>query len=238
MDTWGVAAEGNTAKTRACVLDACPMFAMLSASELAHLADIAEMRAYEAGEHLFRQEHPAQGFHIVATGRVRVHRLSVDRREQILHVFGPGEVCGEVPVFQGTTYPASAAATEATRTLYLPGDTFRRLARRNPDILLEMLAALSVRLRQFVNLIDDLSLKEVSARVAKHLLDEAAHTGRLTFTLGTTKALFAARVGTVPETLSRMLKKMQKRQIIDVAGRSITIRDRDTLVELAAGMRL
>ncbi len=230
--------EGQNVKARARLLGACPLFGNLSSGELDKLATIAELRAYDTETYLFQQDARALGFYIVVEGRIRVHRVSVDGREQVLHVFGPGEVCGEVPVFQGATFPASAAATEPTRALYLPGDAFRRLSRRNPDILFEMLAALSVRLRHFVNLIDDLSLKEVPARVAKVLLDEAAHAGGLIVRLGTTKAVLAARLGTVPETLSRILKKMQERQIIDVSGRSITIRNRDVLVDLAAGMKL
>jgi CRP/FNR family transcriptional regulator, dissimilatory nitrate respiration regulator len=245
LDNWHARAhtrlvvrQNSTMQSHAAILGACPVFSALPPRELEALGAIGLERVFDTGDYLFHQGVRAQGFYAVAAGRVRVHCVGADGREQILRVFGPGEICGEVPVFQGTTYPASAAATEPTRALYLPGDAFRRLARRYPDMLFSMLADLSLRLRRFVQLIDDLSLKEVSARLAKHLLDASVRAGQQTFTLATTKAMLAARIGTVPETLSRILRKMQKRRMIDVDGRSITILDRDALLDLAAGMKL
>jgi len=162
----------------------------------------------------------------------------VDGREQILHMFGAGEICGEVPVFEGEAYPASAVAVDTLETLYVPRKDFLALGKRRPEILLEMLAVLSLRLRRFVHLIDDLSLKEVSARVAKYLLDLHARAETETVQLDSTKATLASRLGTIAETLSRTLRKMQQRKVIDVAGRQITIVDREELIELAAGKRV
>ena len=93
-------------------------------------------------------------------------------------------------------------------------------------------------MRQFVGLIDDLSLKEVSARLAKYLLDLYAKTHTEIVDLPVTKTTLAASLGTVSETLSRTLKKMQARTIIAVEGRRIHLLDMDTLIDLAAGEKL
>jgi len=202
------------------------------------LARVCLLRVYEKDEVLFFQDEKAHGFYVVADGRVKVQRTGVDGREQILHMFGPGDICGEVPVFEGEAYPASAVAVGSLQTVYIPRKAFLALGRERPEILLEMLAVLSLRLRRFVGLIDDLSLKDVSARLAKVLLDLQARTGTATVKLDSTKTTLASRLGTIAETLSRTLRKMQAAGIIRVDGRSITIRDTDRLIELAAGERL
>ena len=202
------------------------------------MAALTVLREYDTGECLFHQEQPANGFHVIVEGRVNVHRVGIDGREQVLHLMGRGDLCGEVPVFEGDCYPAAAKAVGTVRTLYVPRDGFLALSRKQPEILLEILAELSRRLRRFVGLIDDLSLKEVSARLAKYLLDLSVHAQSGEVQLDSTKAMLAARLGTIAETLSRTLKKMQTRKIIDVRGKRVTILDRDALVDLAAGMRL
>ncbi len=223
---------------RADLLRRCSLFDRLSARDVEEVARVSMLRRYETEEYLFNQDETAHGFYVVAGGRLKVHRTGVDGREQILHMFGAGEICGEVPVFEGEAYPASAVAVDTLETLYVPRKDFLALGKRRPEILLEMLAVLSLRLRRFVHLIDDLSLKEVSARVAKYLLDLHARAETETVQLDSTKATLASRLGTIAETLSRTLRKMQQRKVIDVAGRQITIVDREELIELAAGKRV
>ncbi len=220
------------------MLRSCSLFDRLTPRELEDVARVSILRRYDNEEYLFVQDETAHGFYVVADGRLKVHRIGTDGREQILHMFGVGEICGEVPVFQGEAYPAAAAAVGATQALYVARRDFLALGRKRPEILLEMLAVLSLRLRRFVHLIDDLSLKEVSARLAKYLLDLHAHAGKTTVELDSTKATLASRLGTIAETLSRTLRKMQQRKVIDVEGRRITIMDRERLMELAAGEKL
>lgn len=228
---------------RADLLDGSPLFAELPAEEKRALAAVMSLRSFDPEERLFLQGRQADGFYVVTKGKVKAYRVSHDGREQVLHMLVAGEVCGEVPVFQtgrvaDPTYPASAAAVGPVRALYVPRGRFLELAMKRPEMLLEMLAILSVRLRRFVGLIDDLSLKEVSARVAKHLVDLSVREGAGTVTLDTTKAVLASRLGTIAETLSRTLKKMQTRGIIAVQGRTIRILEMEQLTALAAGMKL
>ena len=220
------------------LLSGCGLLAGLDATGQEALAAVMFLRAYDPGEILLGQDQPAEGFFVLVRGSVKVLRTGRDGREQVLHVFSAGELCGEVPVFQGRRYPASAVAVGRVRALYVPADRFLEIAEQNPHILLEMLAVLSQRLRRFVDLIDDLSLKEVSARLAKHLLDLRVRAGRDAVELDTAKAVLAARLGTTAETLSRTLKKMQTRRVIAVGGRRIDILDGEALAVLAAGEKL
>ena len=227
----------STSEERAASLARCPLLRGLGADDLRALAGVALLRDYEAGESLFVRGDEAEGFHVVVRGQVKVCRFGADGREQVLHVFGPGEPVGEVQVFQGGRYPATAQAVGPLRSLYLPREGFLSLGRRRPDLLLNMLAVLAVRLRHFVELVDDLTLKEVSARLAKHLLGLAARAGGAReVQLDTTKAMLASRLGTIAATLSRTLAKMQRRGILRVRGKRIAILDAEALRELAAGM--
>jgi CRP-like cAMP-binding protein len=231
--------QTSSLSERAKIVSSSPNFAGLADVGARALAEVGVIRVYAEGEYLFRQDESAAGFHIVMDGAVNVHRFGPEGRQQVLHVFeGGGELCGEVPVFEGSTYPAAAVATVETRTLYLQREALIDVAREHPEILLKMLATLSLRLRRFVGLIDDLSLKDVSARLAKHILDLKQQSGKSTVTLATTKTVLASRLGTIAETISRTFRKMQKTNIIEVQGRSITILDEAALHEIAAGMKL
>ncbi len=221
------------------ILRAAPNFSGMADAGAEALAELGSVREYAEGEYLVQQDELAEGLHIVVSGSVTVHRFGPDGRQQVLHVFeGGGELCGEVPVFEGSTYPAAAVAGKVTRTLYLPRQGIISMAAEHPEVLLEMLATLSMRLRRFVGLIDDLSLKDVSARVAKHLLELAQESGSNTVELTTTKAVLASRLGTIAETISRTFRKLQSAAVIDVNGRRITIVDGEALRDIAEGMKV
>ncbi len=217
------------------LLKASRNFNALDESQLRVLTAMAELRVYESGEALFRQGENAAGFFIVYDGAVAVFRTGMDGRRQILHVFEePGDVCGEVPVFEGTAYPAYGEALAETRALYLRRTDFLAAARRHPELLLAMLATLSRRLRLFVDLVDDLSLKDVTARLAKYLVGlSGSAIGAGTFDLPTSKALLADRLGTISETVSRALRKLQEQGLIAVDGRRISVTDPEGLAALA-----
>ena len=208
-------------------------FKGLPDDQLAKLADIAVVRRYDKGATLFPAQAPADGFYSPVTGRVKVFRTSPAGKEQILHVFGPGEPVGEVPVFEGGTFPAQCEAVEPCDALFFPRKAFRDILRDDPDLAMRMMAMLSQRLRILVNKIDDLSLKETPARVAAHLLLLRSTTDADTFTLDLPKGQIALYLGTIQETLSRIFKRFTEEGLIEIRGREITILDMDRLRELA-----
>ncbi|MEW5763975.1 MAG: Crp/Fnr family transcriptional regulator [Acidobacteriota bacterium] len=217
------------APSRAAALGASPLLQGLAPQDLECLARIASARRYEAGEVLFLAGDEAAGFFLVLTGQVKVSRFGADGREQVIHLLGPGQPCGEVPVFEGGAYPATASALGRVDSLFLARAAFLELAGRRPQILLGMLAILSRRLRALVDLVDDLSLKEVAARLARHLLALQREAGGDRVELETAKGTLASRLGMSPETLSRTLAKLQRQRLISVEGRTVRILDRPGL---------
>ena len=212
------------------------LFQGLPADQLAAVEMIAGAKTYERGQEIFTQGDPAGGFYAVLSGRVKIYKSSAAGKEFILHVFGPGEAFAEVPVFSGGEYPANASSLETSELLFFPRDRFRALIARLPDLAMNMLGLLSSRLRDFNRTIEILSLKEVPARLAAHLLLLLETTGASTFKLDLPKGHLASYLGTTPETLSRILKKMDESKLIHMAGHQITILDGEELEELATGL--
>jgi len=211
-----------------------PLFEGLPLPQIEDLAMIVTDQVFRKGETIFSEGEDGNGFYVVITGRIKIFKLSPDGKEQILHFFGPGEPFGEVPVFTGQHFPANAAAIEESRVFFFPRKSFVELIKRNPSLALNMLAVLSKRLRRFAALIDDLSLKEVPGRLAAYLLylsDQNKGSKDLDLTI--TKAQLASLLGTIPETLSRILGKLSSQGLIETDGRRIRILNSDAVRTLA-----
>lgn len=212
------------------------LFQGLDEHQLARLADISVTRTYKRGEAIFAEGEEARGLYAVLDGKVRIYKTSLAGKEHILHVFGPGEAFAEAALFQGSLLPAHAQALAKTAILFIPKDSLKRLIGQEPDLALAMMGLLAGRLRQFVHKVEELSLKEVPARLAQHLLLlAAAHSGDA-FSLDLPKGQLAALLGTIPETLSRVIKKLGEEGLVDIEGRQVVIRDRNKLEELASGL--
>lgn len=214
------------------------LFAGLSRTQHEALGRIGVRRSFRKGERIFSEGDEGVGFYAVLSGRVKISKVSADGKEQILHLFGPGESFGEVSVFTGQGFPADAAAALPATVLFFPRAAFSGLIRLDPALALNMLAQLSQRLRQFAGLIEDLSLKEVPGRLAKYLLYLSGRTGGGAMVLDVSKGQLAALLGTIPETLSRILAKMNRQGLIRSRGAQISILNRLGLEEIAEGKKL
>jgi CRP/FNR family transcriptional regulator len=220
-----------------------PLFSGLDEAGLAKVRGIALLTSYKKGNILFSQGDEAHGFYLVISGKVKIYRMSPQGQEYIMRIVGPGETIAEAAVFSGKTYPASAEALEESQLYYLNKSNFLHLIQDSPQLALNMMTGLSLLLRQLAQQVEDLSLKEVSARLARFLLDEALKvspvpTKGLKIPLEMKKGLLASRLGTIGETLSRTLAKMKQREIIDINKKIITLENIQTLKEIAEGLKL
>ncbi len=221
------------------ILAESALFNGLSEEQLRKIQHIAQDKFFEKGDPIFWEGDEGNGFYIVAAGMVKVYKMSLEGKEQILHLYGPGHPVGEVPVFAGRHFPANAQAMEKCRLLFFGRDAFIDLITENPSLALNMLAVLSVRLRQFTVQIENLSLKEVPGRLASYLIYLGQEQHRQSqVKLPVSKGQLASLLGTIPETLSRIFNKMSAQGIIEVQGAEITISDPDALDELARSGRL
>jgi CRP/FNR family transcriptional regulator len=216
-----------------------PLFQGLERKHYDELAMIVTDQVFQKGENIFGEEDEGTGFYVVISGRVKIFKLSPEGKEQTLHIFGPGEPFGEVAVFTGKKFPASAEALEETRAFFFARKEFMDLIRKDPSLALNMLGVLSMRLRRFSALIENLSLKEVPGRLAAYLLYlQEGKKGGENLVLEISKNQLASLLGTIPETLSRILARMNREGYLDSrAPRQIRILNRNGLEELASGER-
>jgi len=220
-------------------ITASTLFKGLTEEQQDRIQHIARLMAYSRGEPIFWEGDAGNGFFIVATGMVKIFKVSAEGKEQILHIYGPGNPFGEVPVFAGANFPANAQAVEESQVLFIPRQAFIDLITDHPSLALNMLAVLSMRLRQFTVQIENLSLKEVPARLASYLIylaEEQRRSDRVQ--LPVSKGHLASLLGTIPETLSRIFNKMSAQGYIEVRGAEIELLDRPALEALGAGDRL
>jgi len=216
-----------------------PLFQGLPEAQVREIATLIVEQEFRRGQTIFSEGDPGSGFYIVASGRVKVFKLSLEGKEQILHIFGAGQPFGEVPVFAGESFPAHAEALEKSRIFFLDRGDFADLIRKEPSLAMNMLAVLSLRLRQFTRLIEDLSLKEVPGRLAAYLLYLSQRQGESNeLELDISKGHLASILGTIPETLSRIFAKISQAGLVEVRGRRIVVLDRPGLEALAAEGKL
>lgn len=214
------------------VISSSLLFEGLPPSQMANIVNIAHEKTFQRGETIFFEGDDGNGFYMIGEGKVKIYKVSNSGKEHILHIFGRGEPFGEVPVFHGQPFPATAEALMKTETLFFPRDRFVQMVEANPSIALSMLAVLSMRLRRFAGQIENLSLKEVPARLAGYLLYlSSEQQGRDDVELDISKGQLASLLGTIPETLSRIFSKMSDEGLIQVAGRKITILNRQALLD-------
>ena len=216
------------------IISNVPLFNGLSEEQLKDVRQISVDKFCGKGKTIFLEDDDCNGFYIVADGKVKIYKVSFEGKEHILHIYGPGNPFGEVPVFSEKKFPANAQTLLKSHLLFFPRTAFVDLISKNPSLALNMLGVLSMRLRQFTVQIENLSLKEVPARLASYLVylsQEQARTDMVT--LNISKGQLASLLGTIPETLSRILTKMSQQHLIDTSGRNIILKDLGGLEDLA-----
>lgn len=207
-------------------LRACRLFAGLPPADLENVAAITIPKPLEKGEYLFREGDPARGFYVVQQGAINVHRVGASGKEQVIHVFRPGESFAEVTLATDMGYPANARAIEPSQVLLVQKQDFLALLRRQPELALRMLSSMSLHLRVLVGRIEELTLRDVETRLAHWLLKrcpDPAATAPVTIELTMTKRVLAAELGTVSETFSRTLAKLREQGLISGRGRVLTV---------------
>ena len=216
------------------IISAIPLFNGLPDDQLGAIRQIAVEKQFNKGQTIFSEGDETKGFFVVVDGRVKIYKVSSEGKEQILHIFEAGQSFGEVTVFAGQQLPANAQTLAKSLLLLFPRSAFVGLVTANPSLALNLLAIMSKKLRQFAAQIENLSLKEIPARLASYLIYLVEEQGTEdTITLNISKGQLASLLGTIPETLSRIFAKLSVQNLIRVEGPKITLLDRQRIEDLA-----
>lgn len=220
------------------MLSQSPLFSELKADELEELIPCLKVRSCNRKEIIFHENDPYHGFYVVMEGQVLVYKLSSLGKMLILHICRPGDTFAEVPMFTGSPYPASAQTTCPTTLLFFPKESFERYLDGHPAVLKKLLRVLATRLLSLNQRLEELTLYEVTGRLARYLLHEVHKSPRLDLIepcikLDINKSALAAHLGTTLETLSRTLHKLTQDGILRVRGNKVFITDLKKLKKAA-----
>jgi CRP-like cAMP-binding protein len=215
-----------------------PLFQALSEELLETIAAFSSRVHFDRGDSLFLFGDAAEAFYLVEYGRVKVYRANPSGREQILHVVEDGQSVAEVAVLSLDIYPASATALAETAAVRVPRQPFLDLIASNGQAARAMLAGQAKWLRHMVDLTAALLLDDIEARLARYLVLYADNRGipwrnGTQLDLDIKKAVIAAQIGTLPETLSRNFAKLEGKKLIRRDGRTLVILDSSALHALA-----
>jgi len=227
------------------VLKNVNLFSDLNEHELEKIYSRCDIRSYGKGEMVFFDTEPYQGFYIVIEGSVKIFKITKDGREHILYFIHPFNTFAEVPLLENYekirneefTYPANAMSLDIdTKLILIRANVFYDILEKNSKMCLKMLSGLAKKLRHMNTYIESITL-DVPKRLAKFILSEQnkISTGqRDQIELNISKHDLAAYLGTIDETLSRALKKLQSDNLIEVNGKIIKIKDKKTLMKIAS----
>ena len=219
-----------TARTE--ILKQSLIFSSLSDDELTELSKLAIERSFRPDEFVFWEGDDPDYFYIVVEGRIKVIKHSSSGKEFIIAFFGPGEMFGEVAVFEGKPYPASAQVVADTKILGIKKDDFLSFLSTRPQVALSIINVLGGRLRDAQSRLKDLAGERVEQRLAQTLLMLFSKLGT---TLPFTRQEIADMAGTTIETAFRVTSQLKERGIISSVRGKIIILDETKLRLLSEG---
>lgn len=214
-------------------LRAVPILQGLETANLEQLAQSAIWREYAAGAVIFLEGDSAPALYYIQAGWIKVVKMAPDGREQILYFWGPGDTFGGIGVFINRPMPATAIALEPTGLWLLRRDAITQLLTTQPAMAVQVIECMANRMHELMALVADLSLHTVTERFARLLLEEAED-DTLSRRRWATQAELAARLGTVPDVLSRTLRSLVDGGLITLDRHAIHILQRQALERLAA----
>ncbi|MEE6273733.1 Crp/Fnr family transcriptional regulator [Georgenia wangjunii] len=215
-------------------ISSVPLFEALDADALQDLRSSMSETTLRRGETLFSEGDPGDRLYLVMEGKVKLGHSASDGRENLLAVLGPGEVLGELTLFDPGTRTATATAVSPARLLELQHEPFMEFLDTRPALAKHMLRALAQRLRRTNTALADLVFSDVPGRVAKALLDLSERFGERT-TEGIrvahdlTQEELAQLVGASRETVNKSLADFVARGWIRLEGRAVQLLDVERL---------
>jgi CRP/FNR family transcriptional regulator len=221
------------------VLQSSPIFRRLSAEDRTRLAPHARIRDYGRGDQIFAEGSPSDRFYVIASGRVKVFKMTPAGKDVILEIFGVGDPLGAVAVYEGWPFPASAVALEDTTCITLERSAFFSLLEHHPSLVRGLLLGLTYRLIELTNRLAELTGGRVEPRFARLFLKLAGEVGTParggTFiAMPLSRQELADLTGTTIETAIRIMSRWGKQGIVLTEKDGFILLDSKALEVLSA----
>ena len=208
------------------------IFAGLNEEQLAKVIASAHIIELAENEHLLEAGQQAKDFFLVRSGRVKLYLTSADGAEKVIHFVNAGETFAEAIMFMDSAiYPINASAINKSEILAFPNKAFREILHDSVDTCFRLMADMSTWLKKQLNEIDALTLQNATLRFSNYLLQQipADQSKTATITLEAAKNVIASRLSIEQESLSRIMRNMQREGLIETHGNEIVIKDVATL---------
>jgi CRP/FNR family transcriptional regulator len=223
-------------RTAAEIIRGCGLFGGLTPGSLEKLTKIARTVRFGRGQTIFREGDPCPGIYVVGEGTVRVFKTAPSGKEHVLHFARAGMTFAEVAAIGRFDCPAHADVTEDSICVLIPEAGLRRIIDEDHGFCIEIMSGMSKWVHHLVGLLEDLVLRDATARVARHLIKSDSTGGRAEFTLPMRKKDLASHLNLTSETLSRTLHRLVDCGLIETQGQRIRIFDLAKLEEVARGL--
>ena len=209
-------------------ISAIPFFEGLDTNILDAIIQVAILQRFDAGQVVFLEGDASVGLYIVQEGWLKSIKYSEAGREQVIRFVGPGEEFGGIGVFADVPNQATVEALELSKVWIIQRDSLLHLMDKYPPLAHIIIQTLAKRVIHLMSLIEDLSLRSVVDRLARMFLEHS--TGdELNRQRWATQTEMAARLGTVPDVLSRALQSLAEEGLIQIGRHQIKILDREGL---------
>lgn len=209
-------------------------FSALSPEDLEHVAQVVVPRSFGAGEVVFKEGDEGSTCYVVRSGRMRAVRAHPGGRSITLAHFGPGDIFGEMAMFDGERRSATVESVEDSDAIAILSADMHRLVRQYPDISVKLIVALGRRLRETNERLARQSFQTVQSRVAAvlaELVQEARLEGNTEsdVVITATQAALAQMAGSSRESASRFLAVLERAGIISQGRGKLTVHDPQAL---------
>jgi CRP/FNR family transcriptional regulator, dissimilatory nitrate respiration regulator len=200
------------------------MFSELQPTQIEHLANGTRSIDVPRGNILFNRGDRAHGFYLLLDGQIKLGVISPQGDEKVIGLIQPGQSFGEAVLFLERSFPIYAQATLDSKVLLITRDAIFEILDNDVTVVRRMLAGISARNRQLVNDIESISLQNCTQRLIGYLLQistDSPNPGRVQ--LPANKLTIASMLNITPETLSRVMLRLQNARLIEVNGKEIVI---------------
>jgi len=209
-----------------------PYFAELDEIGFRLFESNTKLKIYHPGQVVFLEGEQSLGLYLIEVGWLKASKIGLDGREQVLQTLGPGSVFNSIAVFTNTPNPATITALEASKVWLIMRDPLKQVIINKPELAFQVIEDLSGRILHLVDLVENLSLRTVEARFAHLLLDQAEELA-IHRPQWATQTELASQLGTVPDVLNRVMRKLADNGIIHFNRKKIKILNQNQLEAIA-----
>lgn len=182
-------------------------FAGIAPETLNNLAVSMIRHTFTAGQTIFLEGDPCAGMWMIETGRVKIYKVNPEGVEHVMLILGNGDTFNDISALDGDPCPANAAALSDCVIWVLPYTEMQTAIQRDSRLAVNVIHALTGRVRGLIGKMENLALYSVTVRLARFLLQQA---GDMTLSgPGVTRAVIAAHLATTPQTISTVLKELE-----------------------------